>query len=671
MSRRFLKLQNFKNIGVTDNPEEFQTLYLNNTLNKDEMGELIILIGENNVGKSNILDAVNLISSVDNIKTINLEKDRPDFMNYESSKPRIKLVYADENESPEIEYFLDDNDEVSYQTNFEEKENKTIITKKLLKNQLNLEKIKNEFENKFNSYTKEMAYYRRYRDSSYYNSISDLKKRFNDILENNNKEDILEKLQKLYSELQKIFDNFVSNYNPYYTPNIDKLNFIDLKTIAYEDKVKEVKEVKEVPKDIIKEKYEINFIPKIIYYKEEEVKDSDLITTPKDIKKSKFFNSLLNAIGKNISAVEKAYEKATINPGYKDQYQNSINEKLKEIVNKKFNDLYFQSLATQEYNFYIKLEKDEIYLSMEKNGNIISLKQQSVGFKWFFNFFFNFLHSNELNPGDIVLMDEPEIHLSIPGRRDLRNSIKEFARDHGITFITTTHNPSFIDVDYLDELRIVRFKKDKIGVEIQNDFSAIGEDEVDTLNEIVNSFGVLHRDIITNPNNRVIFVEGLIDYNYLTAFKKLKETKENKKINVVFLPIHGLGKDNAEMNNKLKQLVQFREAIILTDSDDRATLFKKASESNSLMKEKLIVFQLKEADQSFKEIESLFSDNDKERYKEMIQNKSGSLSSLFKNNILKRELDEQTINNFNKLLDYLSDMVLTDNKNNNKENQNS
>lgn len=137
------------------------------------------------------------------------------------------------------------------------------------------------------------------------------------------------------------------------------------------------------------------------------------------------------------------------------------------------------------------------------------------------------------------------------------------------------------------------------------------------------------------------------------------------------MPIHGLGKDNAEMNNKLKQLVQFREAIILTDSDDRATLFKKASESNSLMKEKLIVFQLKEADQSFKEIESLFSDNDKEIYKEMIQNKSGSLSSLFKNNILKRELDEQTINNFNKLFDYLSDMVLTDNKNNNKENQNS
>lgn len=666
MSRRFLKLQNFKNIGVTDNPEEFQTLYLNNTLNKDEMGELIILIGENNVGKSNILDAVNLISSVDNIKTINLEKDRPDFMNYESSKPRIKLVYADENESPEIEYFLDENLNVNSNSNLEKKY-KTIKTKKTVKsNEFDIEAVKAEFKNKFDLYKSQRDTFSQ-RNYCYENIIKNIQTRYNGVINNKS----LDELAPIYEELKKIYSNFVSEYNRYYSKKIEEKEFDDLRKIAFKDTVIEAEETIEVPKDIIKEKYEINFIPKIIYYKEEEVKDSDLITTPKDIKKSKFFNSLLNAIGKNISAVEKAYEKATINPGYKDQYQNSINEKLKEIVNKKFNDLYFQSLATQEYNFYIKLEKDEIYLSMEKNGNIISLKQQSVGFKWFFNFFFNFLHSNELNPGDIVLMDEPEIHLSIPRRRDLRNFIKKFARNHGITFIVTTHNPSFIDVDYLDELRIVKFKKDKIGVEIQNDFSAIGEDEVDTLNEIVNSFGVLHRDIITNPNNRVIFVEGLIDYNYLTAFKKLKETKENKKINVVFLPIHGLGKDNAEMNNKLKQLVQFREAIILTDSDDRATLFKKASESNSLMKEKLIVFQLKEADQSFKEIESLFSDNDKERYREMIQNKSGSLSSLFKNNILKRELDEQTINNFNKLLDYLSDMVLTDNKNNNKENQNS
>lgn len=664
MNRRFLKIQNYRNIGVTKDNGEFQILYLNNTLNKDEMGELIILIGENNVGKSNILDAVNVIRPIENIKSIDLKKDIPDFMDYEDAKPRIKLIYADENESPEIEYFLDENLNINSNSNLE-KEYKTIKTKKTV-NKFDIEAVAKEFRNKFNLYKEQRNAFAQI-DYFYENSIRDIQTRYNGVINNKS----LDELAPIYEELKKIYSNFVSEYNRYYSKKIEEKEFEDLRKIAFKDTVMEAEETIEVPKDIIKEKYDINFIPNIIYYKEEEVKDSDLVTTPANIKNSKFFNALFRAIGKNISTIETAYEKAKKAPGHKNQYQNSINQNLKDIVSKKFNELYFQDLNTQEYNFYITLEKEQIYLSMEKNGNIILLEQQSVGFKWFFNFFFNFLYSNELNPGDIVLMDEPEIHLSIPGIRDLRNFIKKFARNHGITFITTTHNPAFIDIDYLDELRIVKFKKDKIGVEIQNDFSAIGEDEVDTLNEIVDGFGVLHRDIITNPNNKVIFVEGLIDYNYLTAFKKLKEAKENKKINLVFLPIHGLGKDNAEMNNKLKQLVQFREAIILTDSDEMANLFKKASESNSLMKEKLIVFQLKEADSSFKEIESLFSDNDKERYKEMIQNKSGSLSSLFKNNILKRELDEQTINNFNTLLNYLSDMVLTDNKNNNKENQNS
>lgn len=662
MNIRFLKIQNYRNIGVTKDNEEFQILYLNNTLNKDEMGELIILIGENNVGKSNILDAVNVIRPIENIKSIDLKKDIPDFMDYEDAKPKIKLIYVDENKSPEIEYFLDENLNINSNSNLE-KEYKTIKTKKTVKNnEFDIEAVKAEFNNKFDLYKSQRKAF-----ALYENSIMNIKNRYNGVINNKS----LDELVYIYEELKKVYSSFVSEYNSYYFPKIEEKEFEDLRKIAFKDTVMEAEETIEVPKDIIKEKYDINFIPNIIYYKEEEVKDSDLVTTPANIKNSKFFNALFRAIGKNISTIETAYEKAKKAPGHKNQYQNTINQNLKDIVSKKFNELYFQDLNTQEYNFYITLEKEQIYLSMEKNGNIILLEQQSVGFKWFFNFFFNFLYSNELNPGDIVLMDEPEIHLSIPGIRDLRNFIKKFARNHGITFITTTHNPAFIDIDYLDELRIVRFKKDKIGVEIQNDFSAIGEDEVDTLNEIVDGFGVLHRDIITNPNNKVIFVEGLIDYNYLTAFKKLKEAKENKKINLVFLPIHGLGKDNAEMNNKLKQLVQFREAIILTDSDEMANLFKKASESNSLMKEKLIVFQLKEADSSFKEIESLFSDNDKERYKEMIQNKSGSLSSLFKNNILKRELDEQTINNFNTLLNYLSDMVLTDNKNNNKENQNS
>nr|WP_242003811.1 AAA family ATPase [Brachyspira aalborgi] len=332
-----------------------------------------------------------------------------------------------------------------------------------------------------------------------------------------------------------------------------------------------------------------------------------------------------------------------------------MNEKLKDKVSKRFNELYFQALGTQEYSFDIKLEKDQIYLSMRKNGNIITLAQQSVGFKWFFNFFFNFLYTNELKAGDIVLMDEPEIHLSIPGRRDLRKFIKKFAKDTGITFIATTHNPSFVDIDYLDELRIIKNNKDGRGVKIQSNFSALADDEVDTLDSIINSFGILRIDL--TREYKIIFVEGITDYNYLTAFKWLynKNEEESKKLNIAFIPIYGLGKDDNEMKKKLDKLIQFKDAILLTDGDTRGNAFKKLCADEKL-KDMLTVIQLTEIENSFKNIENLFAQSDKEKFKDIIENKGIEKSSPFKNSIAQLELYAKTIENFNKVLKYLNEM---------------
>ena len=313
MNRRFLKIQNFRNIGVTKDLEEYQTLYLNNTLNKDEMGELIILIGENNVGKSNILDAVKIITPTENIKSINLKKDIPDFMDYEDAKPKIKLIYADENESQEIEYFLDENLNVNYNSNLQ-KEYKTIKTKKTVKSEeFDIEAVKAEFKNKFNLYESQRNTFSQ-RNYSYESSIKNISNKYYNMVIHNKS---LDELVAIYEELKKLYSNFVSEYNNYYSPKIEEKEFYDLRKIASKDTVIEAEETIEIPKDIIKEKYDINFIPNIIYYKEEEVKDSDLVTTPENIKNSKFFNALFKAIGKNISTVETAYEKAQKAPDIK------------------------------------------------------------------------------------------------------------------------------------------------------------------------------------------------------------------------------------------------------------------------------------------------------------------------------------------------------------------
>lgn len=648
MSQRFLKIKNFKNIGITKEEDQWERLYLNNSLDKDKIGELIILIGENNVGKSNILDAINTISLASKSKkSQNFKNCMPDFMDYEECLPKLKLVYKDdENNSCDLELNIDEEGNAELLNSLPKDTAIEVIPPKF-----NLENLIKEIESKLNSYAKEIEIYSYSYGSSFQNQKNDLLKKYKTIIIKNNK-NIFEELKGLYSEIQTFFKNFIYDFNRRYN-DIEELEFVDLNSIAY---TKEKKINKETYKDIIKEKYYIDFIPNIVLYKEEHIKDEDLITTPEKIKDSKFFNSLFKAIGKGISTITTAYEKDKKTRGHKDQYQDTINKKLEEIVNKKFNELYFQDLGTQKYNFSIKLEKDEIYLSIEKNGNIITLSQQSVGFKWFFNFFFNFLYTDELKAGDIVLMDEPEIHLSIPGRRDLRKFIKKFAKDTGITFIATTHNPDFADIDYLDELRIIKNNKDGIGVKIQSNFSALADDEVDTLDSIINSFGILRIDL--TREYKIIFVEGITDYNYLTAFKLLynQNKKEEEKLNIAFIPINGLGKDNDEMRNKLIKLIKFKDAILLTDGDTRGNTFKNLC-SEEKLKDKLIVIQLTEIENSFKNIENLFAQSDKEKYKNIIEDKGIEKSSPFKNSIAQLELDAKTIENFNKVFEYFNILI--------------
>lgn len=405
--------------------------------------------------------------------------------------------------------------------------------------------------------------------------------------------------------------------------------------------------------DIIKEKYGISMKPNIFYYKENIIKNSDLTTTLDKISESKFFKSLLKSIDSNIDTIKLAYEKGKNNFAYREDYEKEINSKLNGIVSKKFNELYFNlNKTSQKYEFYIRLGDNNIYIYLKKNNQAINLDNQSIGFKWFFNLFFDFLHSDLLQRGDIVLMDEPDAHLSLPARRDLRKFLKKFARDNGITFVVATHNPSFIDINHLDEIRIVKHIEDGNGVEIINNFHAINPDDVDTLEDIISSFGVLHRDILTNPNNKVIFVEGITDYNYLTAFKLLREDNDNKKINIVFLPISGIG-DKDTMKTIIEKLSEFRNSIVFTDADKAGIIFQGLSSDK---KDSLKVITLKDITDlnDKKVIEDLFSENDRKNYYYVIEKKNTKGSSLFKNTIInqKSKLEEETINNFNKVLDF-------------------
>ena len=56
---RFVQISNFRNIGVSEEP---QIICINRSVNSDYIGNLVLLIGPNNSGKTNVLKALNILN---------------------------------------------------------------------------------------------------------------------------------------------------------------------------------------------------------------------------------------------------------------------------------------------------------------------------------------------------------------------------------------------------------------------------------------------------------------------------------------------------------------------------------------------------------------------------------------------------------------------------------
>ncbi len=346
-----------------------------------------------------------------------------------------------------------------------------------------------------------------------------------------------------------------------------------------------------------------------------------------------------------------------------DSPQDSYRLKIRVRHNNKFS-------RDKEYAAYeIKLEIHDCRKS--DNQEPIILSQQSTGFQWAFNFMFGFLYnagSNfSFNKNIIYVMDEPVTPLSVPARKEFRKFLKEYAHKNHVTFALATHDPFLVDTDHLDEIRIV--EKETEGSVIENNFNYPlnnASKDSDALYQIKRSLGV-GQHVFHNPQkHRIIFVEGITDYCYLSAFKLYfneQDFKDNP-IPFTFFPISGLKKESDKMKETIQKLCELdNNPIVLIDddrkcdSDQNATSerFKKANEE---MHDPITILQLSSCDENFKQIEDCFSANDKEKY---AKNKRMELAMAFKTRLLYSEKDdmvgEETKKNFLKLFEWIKERV--------------
>lgn len=344
-----------------------------------------------------------------------------------------------------------------------------------------------------------------------------------------------------------------------------------------------------------------------------------------------------------------------------DSPQDSYQLKIHVRHNNKFYDYSKKSTA-----YEIKLEIHDCRKSHEQNKPII-LNQQSTGFQWAFNFMFGFLYnvgSNfSFNKNIIYVMDEPATPLSVPARKEFRKFLKEYAHKNHVTFVLATHDPFLVDTDHLDEIRIV--EKETKGSAIKNSFNYPlnnASKDSDALDKIKRSLGV-GQHVFHNPKkHQIIFVEGITDYCYLSAFKMYfneREFKDNP-IPFTFLPISGLKNNPNDMEETIQKLCELdNNPIVLIDDDRKCDSDQKAKseefkKANEEMHDPITILQLSDCDRHFKQIEDCFSANDRNKY---AKNKRMELAMAFKTRLLYSGKDdvmsEETKENFKKLFEWI------------------
>lgn len=621
MINRSVSIRNFRNIGNDD----FEVLELNTIIDKeDKMGGLVTLIGMNNSGKSNYLDALIYLKE----KQIK-ETDKPLFNYSDNNIPIVSLWVSDAANSIKYEYTVknnsiysdkyDKNKKITINSNDKESSLKKIPD---LINSMNLNNLANlNLTVDLNGKSVNMRNFIR------------------DFISSQKKLETTYELQQLLSDQNVKFRYLQSGYINDSDYNKLLSNLSEVISI-----LKEIEHTEILNNEVV-ETYGFNLIPNIVKYDDtKKITDADLVIIYENgkLKENNFYRLLFSYLDKvSFERFNDAYvnfhNSGAIKKFYLTNFEKEVNKELKNLADK-FNRIYGTD-QKQLYNFKVVIESNRTYFLLSENGNDVPLDNQSTGFKWFFNFFFNIFAGGNLKQGDIVILDEPATNLHVLGQKALRNQIKEFGINNGITFVISTHSPFLIDADYLDELRLVvkEGNNSRILNKFAEDFN--GKDKVDSFLPIYTALTV-DKHILLDPNNVLVFVEGITDYNYITAFKKLFNIE-----GISFLPFQGLLQK--KLVNKLIKMS--KKPVLLIDSDGAGINFEKNYEKNA----ELEVHMLEKINKEWKQIEDLFSPQDQKAF--FTEDKKYNISSYFKSNIFNYEnrITKKTKDNFKELLDYL------------------
>lgn len=674
INRRSLLIGNFRNLGpfYSGNDEnEMARLILNRSLEKDEIGGIVTLIGANNCGKSNVLSALEKYAS-GSIET----KDYTDFTYAERIEPTLSM---------EVPFEIHDSraDAGVGQTVYEgslgavffaflmEEENYRLYVKHCSERKKILCICNDDMPVESEDYLVVTPLDYVYKMADYYSilfkggyNLDRMRDHF--ALSLFKREDVDLSESGLLSDIVSGKSTRMNDFNQHIRITTRGTQIEDdLFTLienpsrkplwTFDKSDARVKSIRELISGVkvtysglrggsIKESedaYGCHLSNAVSRYNRRRLSQADLSCKPSDI--NFLISGLTRHLGYTTEAIKKSYSD---NGMLRHKIEKDLNRVFSQVADD-FNDLL--CITGRRYGFELELEKENIDLVLTYGDGIpLDLDKQSEGFRWVFDFYFGYLIQQDFNTGDIILMDEFGNSLSFSTIGELIKKIRGYCRKKGLTIVMATQNPMAIDIHHLDEVRIMA-PEDNGATRIINNFDEFGAvGDHDVMLPILNSLTV-SRNYLRTENRRTVFVEGATDYFYLNGFGE-KMRSDGKQVDVDFIPINGLGKFKADSNEILDMIRSIGpDSLMLVDGDRRGEKFTADAKKRGIHPVTLSeIF-----DGQKREIEDLFSAADAERYS--VSEKSFDRAACLSHRISEHpdEFDDETTSNFEKVIDYI------------------
>ena len=247
---------------------------------------------------------------------------------------------------------------------------------------------------------------------------------------------------------------------------------------------------------------------------------------------------------------------------------NTILEKAKLGHNSFANLLSRVSVATNEYIKKTWDEYREITISLRANGenidiaindseNSFDFEQRSDGFKRFISFLLLMsTERSEYIDTQLIIIDEPEVGLHPSSARDLRNKLIELGKENLVVY--ATHSISMIDTENIENNLIVTKENENTKIEVAR------EDGTSPAENVYRSIGY---SIYENMKQKNLLVEGYTDKQIISLFMDKRKWKG-------FGVCYTDGTKNIQHVSSILQLAD-RRFFVLSDADKSAIGKKK------------------------------------------------------------------------------------------------